>query len=78
MERLLRKNLPEPPVTQPTVGGCLADVFASVSTNEKPEMLRKEICKPNGVLRLLIAMTAFGLGVDCPDIELSSMDRLEY
>jgi len=51
------------------VGVCLVDVFTSVSTNEMCEVLLKEICKPNTVLRLLIATTAFGLGVDCPDIE---------
>jgi len=28
-----------------------------------------EISKPNTVLRLLVATTAFGLGVDCPGIE---------
>jgi len=69
MKRLLGKNLTEPPGKRPTVGVCLVDVFTSVSTNEMCEVLLKEICKPNTVLRLLIAMTGFGLGVDCPDIE---------
>ena len=69
MKRLLGKNLTEPPGIRPTVGVCLVDVFTSVSTNEMREVLLKEICKPNTTLRLLIATTAFGLGVDCPDIE---------
>jgi len=69
MKRLLGRNLTEPPKKRPTVGVCLVDVFTSVSTNKMREVLLKEICKPNTVLRLLIATTAFGLGVDCPDIE---------
>ena len=32
-------------------------------------MLLKEYCKTETKLRLLIATTAFGLGVDCPDTE---------
>ena len=29
----------------------------------------KEFCKSNSTLRLLVATTAFGMGVDYPDIE---------
>jgi len=68
MKRLLGKNLTEPPEIRPTLGCCLVDVFTSVSTNEMREMMLKEFCKPDTALRLLIATTAFGLGVDCPDI----------
>ena len=32
-------------------------------------MLLKEYCKTDTKLRLLIATTAFGLGVNCPDTE---------
>ena len=66
---MLGKNLTEPPETKPTLGVCLVDVFTSVSKSDMREMVLKKICKTNTVLRLLIATTAFGLGVDCPDID---------
>lgn len=47
----------------------LVEVFTSVSTKEIPEAVLKEFCKCNSTLRLLVATTAFGTGVDCPDIE---------
>ena len=33
------------------------------------EAVLKEFCRCNSTLRLLVATTAFGMGVDCPDIE---------
>ena len=69
VKRFLGKNLTEPLGIRPTVGVCLVDVFTSVTTNKMGEVLLKEICKPNTALRLLIATTAFGLGVHCPDIK---------
>ena len=47
----------------------LADLFTAVSMFELRELMLKEFSKPDTKLQLLIATTAFGLGVDCPDIE---------
>ena len=47
---------------------CLVDVFTAVSTVEMRELILKEFSRPDTKLRLLVATTAFGLGVDCPDI----------
>ena len=47
----------------------LVDIFTSVSTTSMREMLLEEYCKTDTNLRLLIATNAFGLGVDCSDIE---------
>ena len=69
MKRLLGKDLTEPSETKPTLGVCLVDVFTSVTKSDMQEMLLKEFSKTSSVLRLLIATTAFGLGVDCPDID---------
>jgi len=33
------------------------------------EAVLKEFCRIGSTLRLLVATTAFGMGVDCPDIE---------
>ena len=46
------------------LGVYLVDVFTAVSTNEMCEMLLKEVCKTNSVLRLLMATTE----MDCADI----------
>ena len=69
IKRLLSKNITEPPETPPHLSNCLVSVFISVSTTHMRELLLQEFCRPGTKLRLLIATTAFGLGVDCPDIE---------
>ena len=42
----------------------LVDMYSRVSTIEKKE----EVLENFGKLCLVIANTAFGLGIDCPDI----------
>ena len=69
IKRLLGKNITEPPETSPHLSNCLVSVFTSVSTTLMRELLLQEFSIPSTKLRLLIATTAFGLGVDCPDIE---------
>ena len=47
----------------------LIDVFTAASDSDVREEVLKEFCKVASTLRLLIATTAFGLGVDCKDIK---------
>lgn len=65
MKRKLGKYITEPPGTITDLNVRLVDVFTAVSTVEMRELILKEFSKS---LRLLIATTAFGLGVDCPDV----------
>ena len=64
------KNITDPPgaLYDGIVDFRLADMFTAVSSQEMREALLKEFCKSGSRLRLLIATTAFGMGVDCPDI----------
>ena len=66
IKRLLEKNITEPPETLPRLSNCHVSV---VSTTLMRELLLQEFSTPSTKLRLLIATTAFGLGVDCSDIE---------
>ena len=46
----------------------LVELFTRVSTVPMREMILNSFTKPNSTLRLLIATTSFGMGVDCQDI----------
>jgi len=46
----------------------LVDMFTRVSSNSKKEAVIKSFSTIDGTLRVLIATTAFGMGLDCPDI----------
>lgn len=46
----------------------LADMYHTAMTVDLKEKVLQSFCTVNGKLRLLIATTAFGLGIDCPDI----------
>ena len=69
IKRLLGENITEPPGSPPDITNCIVSVFTSVSTTQMRELLLQEFSSTSTNLRLLIATTAFGLGVDCPDIE---------
>ena len=69
MKRMLGSNITEPPGTEADLQVRLIDVFTSVSTTEMREMVLKVFRNCSTKLRILIATTAFGLGVDCPDVE---------
>lgn len=65
------KRITDPPGAQYDghLESRLVEVFTAVSTPQMREAVLKEFCKCDTRLRLLIATTAFGMGVDCPDIE---------
>lgn len=46
----------------------LVDIFSRVSTVEKKDEILKSFCILEGKLLLLISTTAFGMGVDIPNI----------
>jgi len=70
IKKRMGKNITDPPgaLYDGIVDFRLADTFTAVSSQEMREVLLKEFCKSGSRLRLLIATTAFGMGVDCPDI----------
>ena len=46
----------------------LTDMYHAAMTPDLKEKVINSFCSINSKLRLLIATTAFGLGIDCPDI----------
>lgn len=46
----------------------MVDIFTAASTMEMRKLILAEFSKRGSTLRLIIASSAFGLGVDCPDI----------
>ena len=43
-------------------------MFSRAMTNEKKDQVLKQFCSVGAKLGLVVATTAFGLGIDCPDI----------
>jgi len=70
IKRLLGENITIPP--GPSVPNIfpfrVISLFTSASRAELREKILQEFCKEKTNLRLIIATTAFGLGVDCRDI----------
>ena len=58
----------EPPTYPNAVGFRLVDMFTRVLTSEKKDEVLASFSQKKGTLRVVIATTAFGMGVDCPDI----------
>ena len=58
----------EPPGYPNLPGFRLVDMFSAVLTNEKKKEVLEYFAKSGGKLRLIIAINAFGMGIDCPDI----------
>ena len=45
------------------------EMFSRVLTTEKKEQVLSAFSDPNGVLQAVIATSAFGLGIDCQNIQ---------
>jgi len=69
LKELLGKNITEPPhLPDNFLQFRLIDIFTAASDNDMREEIITEFCKSDTKLRLIIASTAFGLGIDCKDI----------
>ena len=68
IRRLLGRSITIPPGAPSIIPFRVLSLFTSASRAELREEILKEFCKENTNLRLIIATTAFGLGVDCQDI----------
>lgn len=66
--KCLGSNITEPPGTLNVLRFRLVDMFTAGSTSITRERVLEEFCKKKTKLRLIIATSAFGMGVDCPDI----------
>lgn len=68
LKRSLGKAITEPPGFPHLSKFRILDMFSSVLTDEKKEQVLHLFSIPQGTLRLLIATTSFGMGIDCRDI----------
>lgn len=69
LKRLLGISITEPPGYPYYISKFrLVDMFTSVFTPDKKEDVLRLFSEPGGTLRLLIATTSFGMGIDCQDI----------
>ncbi|XP_019854955.1 PREDICTED: ATP-dependent DNA helicase Q-like SIM [Amphimedon queenslandica] len=68
LRRKLGSNLTFPPDYPMLPQFTVIDMYTRASTISKKEQVLSAFCTPNGVLRVVIATTAFGMGVDCSDI----------
>ena len=62
------RNFTEPPGYPNADGFRLVDMFTAASTAQKKEEISDAFVKTEGRLRLIIATTSFGMGIDCPNI----------
>lgn len=69
LKRLLGPQITEPPGVPAIVSFRIIGLFTSASRAEIREETLEEFCKQNSTLRLIVATTAFGLGVDCHSIK---------
>jgi len=66
LKKLLGEHITEPPgLPDSFLPFRLIDVFTAASDTDLREEIIVEFCKPDTKLRLIIASTAFGLGIDC-------------
>ena len=64
----LGENITEPPGLPNIPELRLVTLFTAASTNEMREIILQEFCKKDSVLRVVVASSAFGMGVNIPDI----------
>ena len=68
LKRYMGTAFTEPEGSPNITGFRLIDMFTRVLTNEKKDEVLQSFSKTDSVLRLVVATTAFGMGIDCPNI----------
>ena len=68
LKRYMGSAFTEPEGSPNVTGFRLIDMFSRVMTNEKKDEVLQSFSKTDSVLRLVVATTAFGMGIDCPNI----------
>ena len=68
IKRILGMHITEPPGLPNIIEFRLINLFTAASTPDMRTKVLAEFCKVNSNLRLVIATSAFGLGIDCSDI----------
>ena len=68
LKKKLGRHFTEPEGYPNMYGYRLIDMFNRAMTPAKKEEVVKCFCERDTTLRVVIATTAFGLGIDCPDI----------
>ena len=68
LKKKLGPNFTEPPGYPNMTGFRLIDMFSRVLTQGKKDEVLQSFSKAGSLLRLIIATTTFGMGIDCPDI----------
>lgn len=68
IRRRLGREILHPPEAPNLSQFLMVDMFTRVNTNVKKEQIIGRFREVNSTLRIVIATSAFGMGVDCPDI----------
>lgn len=68
IEKKLGKNVFEPQESPALSQFRMVDMYTRVSTARKKECIIAQFSKVNSVLRVVIATTSFGMGIDSPNI----------
>ena len=69
LEDLLGENFTDPPGYPIDMHEyCMVDTYTRANTAEMKEKVLSSFSVPNGRLRVVVATTAFSMGIDCPDI----------
>ena len=68
LKKMLGEDIIEPPGYPNVAKFRLIDIFSSVMTSDKKDHVLKLFSESGSILRLLIATTSFGMGIDCQDI----------
>ena len=45
------------------------EMYTRACTEKVKEKILEDVLKPGGILHIVVATTAFGMGMDCPNIE---------